>query len=213
MNGTIWPSKNPAWSRMPPGSEAEEKWESFESIPIILLTAEEISLLGKDPETAVRFPDSSSVIASSSKRKYMAAPDVYHKIHCLNEIRKMTFANYSPEGFAALKKHYTDFTWIHMRHCVDMLLQDLQCHADTDVVTYKWVDTQRWPQADFSINKKCRNWGEFQSWLESNRVDMKDLLTLEILSDQAFSPAEPGYYKMFGFEDSTLYPNGRGYHS
>ena len=86
---------------------------------------------------------------------YAASRDALHEFHCLNKLREMTFTDYG--GKKPRKKTHGDLGWIHLRHCIDMSAQEITCHADVDILTYRWMDTQEHPFVNFSINRKCRD--------------------------------------------------------
>lgn len=206
LNGTLWPSSNPAFSRLEPGPEAEAVWESFELIDTFPLSRQEILALGKDPETAVRYPEEHWRMGPDV---YIGSLDVQHKLHCLNELRRMAFADFGE--LPPTKKRHGKLWWIHLRHCVDILTQDMICHADADIVTYNWMDTQHHPFPDFSINRKCRNLNTLFEWRDKRKVNMVRYMEMKKPLGVKQIPAEPGYYEMFGFDGSDLYPKGEGY--
>lgn len=123
--------------------------------------------LGKDPETVARFPDEYWHIGGDA---YVASLDSFHKTHCLNELRKMTFKDYG--NCKPLKHHHGDLWWIHLRHRVDMLMQDQLCHADatsrhTTGLTRRCTN----PFPDFSINRNCRDTEKLREWRDARIVD------------------------------------------
>lgn len=61
--------------------------------------------------------------------------------------------------------------WIHLGHCTDMLLQNLQCNANTEVLTLDWVEDRQAPWPDFSVNRKCRDFNTLVDWQLENAVD------------------------------------------
>lgn len=204
VNGTLWPPKEPNWMRAEPHQATiEAMWESYEpgfkySFGI---SREDIVGLGQDPDLAVTLPGEPDT--------YIASFDSLHKTHCLNEIRKMTFEDY---GAQEVKKHkHGRFWWVHLRHCVDLLMQDQLCHADADMITYNWVDTQKYPWPNMSINRKCRSWDSLMDWGKKHVVDPDKLKGFSKPEGVVELPFERGYYEMFGFEDSKLFPNGTGY--
>jgi hypothetical protein len=165
-------------------------WESFEEMPTFPITREEILALGKDPETSARFPDGEFGLGDEA---YIASLDVLHKIHCLNELRKMTFADYGED--TPTKKGHGRLWWVHLRHCVDMLTQDTICHADADLITYRWVDTQDKPFPDFSINRQCRSLDAVLEYRDEHMVDMEQYVSMEKPESGVTTvPMEPGYY-------------------
>ncbi|KAL9044293.1 MAG: hypothetical protein Q9214_002557 [Letrouitia sp. 1 TL-2023] len=207
MNGTLWPNEEPSFSRLEPSPAVEATWnEQFEPKEAFAITWEDVIRLGKDPDLAVKLPNE---IFGLGLDAYMASFDNLHKTHCLNELRKMTFADYGEER--PTKKKHGKLWWIHLRHCVDMLLQDLVCHADADIITYTWVDTQDHLWADMSINRKCRNWNQVLDWGRQRYVAFDQLKKLRKPTGARILPFEKGYYEMFGFDDSEMYPNGTGY--
>ena len=191
LNGTLWPSENPSWSRKEIGDpEAEAVWETFERIDTFPITRDDVIALGKDPETVVRYPNEDFGLGAES---YVATLDVQHKIHCLNELRKMAFIDYGktkPRG-----KAHGQLWWIHLRHCLDMLTQDMLCHADADLITYRWMDAQPYPQPDMSTNRQCRNIDNVLQYRDEHKVDVDRYLAMQKPKANITQiPGEPGYY-------------------
>lgn len=83
-------------------------------------------------------------------------------------IRRLAFEKYptSPP-----KKHTGEtYPWFHIGHCVDLLMQNIQCSGTTDFYTFTYVDTFNQPYPDFSINHKCRNFDTLVDWAEKNKI-------------------------------------------
>jgi hypothetical protein len=57
-----------------------------------------------------------------------------------------------------------------MLHCQYVLLQTLMCHADLDIITFNKVEGVEGPFADFSIQKKCRDFERVLEWQEANQI-------------------------------------------
>lgn len=178
------------WAWREPGDEVgEAMWESFELMPIIPITAAEVRGLGKDPETVTRLDDE---LFGQGEDAYLATLDIQHKIHCLNELRKMAFEDYGEDTPA--KKAHGQMWWIHLRHCTAMLAQDLLCHADADLITYNWVDSQKFPFPDFSINRKCRNIDDVFAYSDAHQMDADKWSQIRKPKGVHHVPNEPGYY-------------------
>ena len=92
-------------------------------------------------------------------------------------------------------------------------MQDQLCYADTDMIIYNWVDTQKYPWPDMSkvSIEKCRSWDQLMEWGRDHVLNPQKLKGLEKPQGVTEMPFERGYYEMFGFEDSAMYPNGKGY--
>ncbi|KAL8712175.1 MAG: hypothetical protein Q9220_003609 [cf. Caloplaca sp. 1 TL-2023] len=209
MNGTLFPPANPSFSRLEPGPATDDLWEPFEPSDVFPITKADVIGLGKDPNLVARFPDE---IFGLGDDAYMAAFDSLHKTHCLNELRKMTFEGYGDAK--PRKRRHGRLWWFHLRHCVDMLMQDQLCHADADIITFNWVDTQSHPWADMSINRKCRDWTQMIQWGTDRFVPLdkvKSYTKITAGDDISVLPFEWGYYAQYGFDGSEMFPNGTGY--
>ena len=116
------------------------------------------------------------------------------------------------------RKKHSPLWWIHLRHCTDMLVQNLICHADADLITYNWMDTQEHAYPDFSVVKQCRDFEALVRWRDEHRVDREKYLSVvrkpegreerEREGIQVLE-MEKGYYDMFGFGGSEIFPEGR----
>lgn len=199
---------------------------------MVPVTREQLIKMGKDPSTAVKFPDS---IFGLGDDAYIGSLDVQHKVHCLNELRKSAFARYptldehhyfsgTDHDLSYRNRTHSKLWWLHLRHCVDILAQDLICHADSELMTYTWRDNDGagpvsgWdgliPFPDMSINRKCRDWDQLIKWQDERKVDI-DLYVNELRydpnGDTKLVPNERQHYEKYGFEDSVLFPNGEGF--
>jgi Mycotoxin biosynthesis protein UstYa len=70
------------------------------------------------------------------------------------------------------------------------------CHADADIVTYDWRETQPHPYPDFSINRKCRNFNDVLAYRDAHRVSMSKYEAMEKPKDATTIPMESGYYDL-----------------
>lgn len=75
LNGTIWPTPNPSFTREPPGIENDEKWEELARARAFPLTREDVVKLGKDPDKVAKFDDAYWGLGDDA---YMAELDVRH---------------------------------------------------------------------------------------------------------------------------------------
>lgn len=61
---------------------------------------------------------------------------------------------------------------MHMEHCVDMLMQAIQCSGNLNLITMHWVNEESNPFPDMSINKQCvANFDALTQWREKHQVD------------------------------------------
>ena len=171
-----------------PSPEVDEAWELF-SGDVFLTPYNTVRDSGRSLSKSIHFPPS----PDGQPGKYVATWDVFHQIHCLNWLRKATNWKY----------YYGDnkpgpVYLMHQKHCIHMLLQNLMCHADVDIVTFEWMeghdprvdekdsksdagvddnpvferadnDRDASPAANFNVHKMCRNFSALKEWAEKNR--------------------------------------------
>ncbi len=110
---------------------------------MIPVTQADIVRMGKDPTTAVKLEDH---IWGLGNDAYATTLDVFHQIHCVNALRRIAYGTYynSSQGSP---DHMTKAE-LHINHCVDILLQALQCSGNANLITMHWVETQDIPFPD-----------------------------------------------------------------
>lgn len=153
---------------MSPSPAVDAAWDyiSTEGLEIITVSSQAISSSNKDPSRSVRAPES----WGQGHDAFVAQVDVFHQIHCLNELRKEIFYDHYYNGPADTV--HKD----HKSHCIHMLLQNLMCHADTEIVTHNWVHNSRIPDPkerplpDFDVVKQCRDFDRILEWARENAV-------------------------------------------
>ena len=172
---------------------AEAVWETLGFSETFPISRDDVIALGKDPQTVARYP--TSQFALGDEEAYIASLDVQHKLHCLNELRKMAFVDYGESDAPKKRRTHGQLWWIHLRHCLDMLAQDMICHADADVITYRWMDAQPGPFPDFGINRLCRSLDDVLRYRDERKVDLEKYMAMEKpKSGISQVPAEPEYY-------------------
>ncbi|KAJ5928241.1 hypothetical protein N7466_007197 [Penicillium verhagenii] len=166
LNGTFFPLPEVSIAREEPSTDNDAIWAQYEKVLTHVVTRDQIVKLGKDPETVASFDDKYWGMGDDA---YMVQLDVMHQIHCLNMLRKAAFADYP--GYEPKLDTKDKFWWIHLGHCTEILLQNLQCNANTEVLTLAWVEDRRAPWPDFSVNRKCRDFNALVDWQHNNAVD------------------------------------------
>ncbi|EOD45791.1 putative tat pathway signal sequence protein [Neofusicoccum parvum UCRNP2] len=100
----------------------------------------------------------------------MAEIDVFHQLHCLNSLRKGLIHNYQYYWGDRYGLDPPIMFSSHLNHCMDVLRQNIMCHADVEVITYDWRETQLHPFPNFGINKKCRDFNAVLEWQERTKL-------------------------------------------
>ena len=201
--------------RAEPGPKTDKLWsEEFELQRMFAISSSEVKRLGKDPSKTIKFPPEYGL----GDDAYMASLDIFHQIHCLNAIRWEAFKDYYWDGekyheemyskHRAPKREHTEFEWIHLRHCTDMILQALMCNANTEMITMTWMEEQENPWPDFNIQKKCIDFEALKAWRDENAEPLDKLATLK--KPQNLSRIDHRYWELFGNStvkgDNTHHP-------
>ena len=79
------------------------------------------------------------------------------------------------------------------------------CNANVDIITYNWVETQRYPYPDFGIQHQCRDHEGILEWLmqTENHVDQDALLKIVKPEGANELPISPQYFDIFGVDKVT----------
>ncbi|KAJ9606918.1 hypothetical protein H2200_008929 [Cladophialophora chaetospira] len=128
--------------------------------------------------------------------KYLVQLDVFHELHCLNDMRKLLY----PERFDGIQNltaangtvNRDTNMFRHWEHCVDSLRQTLMCHADVSPIPFhinRPMDSGIFPR--LATTHTCRNFTKVQEWArEHSAGDFKYELELEEAREIA---AESGF--------------------
>ncbi|KAJ8133445.1 hypothetical protein O1611_g176 [Lasiodiplodia mahajangana] len=149
-----------------PSPEVDAAWDRIQEAMIWGISKDDMRRVGKDPGKSVKYDPAWGF----GDDLYMVEVDVFHQIHCLNVLRKSLVTNYD---------YYWGRKWgfeppidfrTHLRHCTSLLLQNLMCHADVEVITHEWNEEQPWPFPDFGVMKQCRDFDALLQWAEANTL-------------------------------------------
>ncbi|KAJ5971439.1 tat pathway signal sequence [Penicillium vulpinum] len=182
--------------RAPPSPEVDRAWSRISSLAPHVMSGDDVLRLGKDPTKTARFTEDFGF----GEDAHIAELDVLHTIHCLNAIRRdVHWRHYYLDTYPT--GEFPELHRIHTDHCLYVVLQNLMCAATLDVVTQPWVHGQLHPFPDFSINKKCRDFGSILDWHEKTMVSDLDAYA-ELRMPEGHVPYEMSeeFYRAFGVE-------------
>lgn len=151
IEGSFFDSDPPSIYRQKPSPEVDAAWAKLTAVGQVFLSTEEVIRLGKDPELTVR--------NNEKPEEHIGIINVFHEIHCLDMLRRNLHPEYYWPNGTDSPMH-----WIHVYHCIHILLQALTCSASVDIVTYNWMETQQNPVFDFSVNRVCRDFEKLRVW-------------------------------------------------
>lgn len=104
---------------------------------------------------------------SANPDYYITSLDVYHQLHCLNDIRKMVAELNSTSSEFVLGRLQS----MHKFHCIDSIRQSLMCNADLSLIHFYWAPHpgKHFPNA--TTTHVCRKWSNIEEWAVSHRLD------------------------------------------
>ena len=196
LNGTLFYPKEPSIARQLPNDAADAVWEEWELARYLPITADQIRAMGKDPSTVAKLADEDWGLGDDA---YVGTFDIYHELHCVNSLRRIVYGEYYNEtrGIAS-GKHRTkkgEMWEVHINHCIDMLVQTLQCSGNLNLITMHYVAEQEYPAPDMSINRQCINFDKLTEWRKDNSIDMtKYLERMKKKEGQKELPAPDDFY-------------------
>lgn len=165
-NNSFWPDDPPSIYQLRPSPEVDRAWDRLSAGPAVPLTTEEVVRLGWDPKTLWPVPQEE---LEGDEVRYWGLIDVFHQVHCLNELRKTAFPAYygdRREKHKFVPLPYED----HLLHCQYSLLKAVTCHADLEISIYQKF--KGWPgiNLNFQKDRKCRNFEDILEYQESHQI-------------------------------------------
>lgn len=94
--------------------------------------------------------------ASLAKDEYLVGVTFTHALHCLNQLRKVTYPRHYNSSLVDADGKVNYFKWWHTDHCVEVLRRYVTCHADTTPYTFDWVEGARISVHPGTVHT-CRN--------------------------------------------------------
>jgi hypothetical protein len=217
IDGEFFPGPNQLLGRLEPGPTTDELWEDFELQRKFVLSREQVVAMGKDPAVTSKFPDEHFGLGDDA---YMGALDIFHVLHCFNEIRKEAFKDYSLDNEKTEDHHHRqsrpqhqqqqrqknkktkrhgEVFWLHLRHCTDIVTQNLMCHGDASMFPFVWMESQRLPYPDMSVEKKCVDFDALKRWRNERGIVVDDMKTIRKPKDVKHEMMmHDMYWRLFG---------------
>ncbi|KAK3688793.1 hypothetical protein B0T22DRAFT_460242 [Podospora appendiculata] len=146
-----------------PTDKTERLWKDLYGFGISKISEEEAKKL---PHPTLTIPGT---------KDYLVQLDVWHELHCLNDLRMLLYPERFP-GMAAVTDENgvidrTRIEFRHWDHCVDSIRETLMCHADVAPIPFR---------VNFPANKAivprlatthtCRNFTKIQQWAKEHRA-------------------------------------------
>lgn len=194
INGTLFQPQNPSLARQDPSFQTDKIWEDLELIRILPITKKDVIKMGKNPETVAAFDNDYWGLGDDA---YMASLDVFHHLHCLNMLRRKAFGDFPTHPIPITPEKYLKLQWTHLKHCTDILYQNIMCNANTELYTLNWMETQQMPFPDFNINRQCKDMNALIKWRDEHAVDMKKFTAMKKPAGAAVIPVPDEYFELY----------------
>ncbi|KAI1264679.1 hypothetical protein F5Y18DRAFT_427816 [Xylariaceae sp. FL1019] len=145
-----------------PTDETDKLWSDLYNLVAVSKISEEEARLLSHP-----------TIPIPGTKDYLVQLDVFHQLHCLNDLRKLLY----PERFPAMEALKRDdgtydrdnHEFRHWDHCVDALRQALMCHADISPVAWRLnVPVRKMIIPRLSTTHTCRNFSKIHEWAKEH---------------------------------------------
>jgi hypothetical protein len=89
----------------------------------------------------------------------LAIFDTVHHLHCVRALWKSAYPQYY-NILEHLNPSQKEDYIAHIDHCADMLRQKLMCDANSNLITYNWLQGHSHPHPNFHVENKCRNYDD-----------------------------------------------------
>jgi hypothetical protein len=138
-----------------PGAEAA--WKKLMDPYLVQISSAEAARISRPTSQISQNPD-----------YYITSLDVYHQLHCLNDIRKMVRDYNSTDG------NLGRLQTMHKFHCIDSIRQSLMCSADLSLIHWYWAPQvgKNFPNA--TTTHICRKWSMIEEWAMGHKLDQDD---------------------------------------
>ncbi|KAH8587733.1 hypothetical protein B0O99DRAFT_747327 [Bisporella sp. PMI_857] len=165
----------PSPYRGTPTPEIDSRWEDIWDWGAFNIADDKIHLLNKSRSVKWHHtdPEFGGGVAALSWG--------FHQIHCLDLLRQMTYKEeYELAGrLPAILRVEEGLRRDHLDHCIELIRIDMMCQADVTpyfIVEASLGDAPDDLNIDFSVFKKCRDFGKIKDW-------MKDHVAIESVRD------------------------------
>ncbi|KAF6229662.1 hypothetical protein HO173_011308 [Letharia columbiana] len=143
----------------PPSPESDFAWAELIQYQNIRLTKKELG----------EYRDKPGLVELADGSGYYATLSVYHSLHCVKRLHHlMYFDHYYPnktDQESMLIKH-------HGQHCLNILLQTVQCNADLSILPMQWGATTRVPIGLDEGHHQCVQWDKIDNWMKERSLDV-----------------------------------------
>ncbi|KAG8404947.1 hypothetical protein J3459_022398 [Metarhizium acridum] len=147
-----------------PTDETDRLWQELYNVGTFIHVDEDVG--NRLLNTSVKAP------VVGSENDLMVGLDVFHQLHCLNQIRMAFYPRRYNTSLTNPDGTVKYMQWLHIDHCIESLRQSVMCHSDTSLITYKWLESKKITEPELEVVHMCRNFDKIQDWASHRTVSL-----------------------------------------
>lgn len=150
-----------------PTDEIDKRWEDLYSFGISQISKSEAAKL------------TNKTLPRPGSQDYLIEIDVFHQLHCLNDLRKAFYPDRYPGKWPYRDGEidYKSVTFMHWDHCIDALRQTIMCHGDVSVLPFHINPINQNLVPELATRHTCRNFEKIQDWARVRQADEYETIT------------------------------------
>ncbi|THC87813.1 hypothetical protein EYZ11_012739 [Aspergillus tanneri] len=149
----------------PPTEENEQAWEDLYQDATAGISIIPIDQAAKLPNKTVPIQEAPGY--------YVVQLDVFHQLHCLNQLRLKIWGSNPVHSGVAVKSSTDNSTdsdplglqeMDHLDHCVDSIRQSLMCSSDISAIIWIWHEESQATRPLANSTHTCRDFEAVRQW-------------------------------------------------
>ncbi|KAI1323299.1 hypothetical protein F5Y16DRAFT_403601 [Xylariaceae sp. FL0255] len=141
----------------PPSPSVDRAWQ------------QSYSFLNRIPESQAIHLEPSTAEIHGDPGNYVVTIEVFHSLHCLDELRKTIW----PEYYGTLEERYNvsrELATMHQDHCVEALREAIMCGGDITPHSWQYVPGTDHITAKGVGQHSCRDFDAIKKWAIENSM-------------------------------------------
>ncbi|KAI1263898.1 hypothetical protein F5Y18DRAFT_428781 [Xylariaceae sp. FL1019] len=127
------------------------------------------SFLNRIPKGEAEHLDTPTAEIADDPGQYVVTVEVFHSLHCLDELRKMIWPLY----YGTVEERYNvshEMAAMHQDHCVEALREALMCGSDITPHSWQYVTGTNHVTAAGVGKHSCRDFNAIKQWAVENSM-------------------------------------------
>jgi hypothetical protein len=120
------------------------------------------------PESAAQLPNATTPFEDDGSH-YIVELDVFHQLHCLNSLRKLTYPDVYEVDLTSGSEEAAENIY-HMEHCYEQLRQSLQCSSDISTIFWEWSEKKQKMFGNVRTTHTCKNFDKIRDWAVEHKA-------------------------------------------